>query len=107
MLPCEKNEMQEKKYNVETKIDTGYRDKVLAQELYNALIIVSDTYKDKEVTFVNDNGVNKTAVTSGRHDEKYNVVYMIRAMLKNKNSLHKKTVKILDIIHNQLCSEGF
>jgi len=106
MLACEKNTRHEK-YNVETVINTDYTKKILAQQLYNALIIVSDTYKDKEVTFVNDNGVNKTAVTSGRHDEKYNVVYMIRAMLKNKNSLHKKTVKILDIIHNQLCSEGF
>ena len=103
MLPCEKNEMQEKKYNVETKIDTGYRDKVLAQELYNALIIVSDTYKPMKVDFID----GKKTVFKGRQDEKYNVVDMIRAMLKTKNSLHKKTVKILDIIHNQLCSEGF
>ena len=106
MLACEKNTMH-KEYNVETVINTDNSKKILAQQLYDALIIVSDTYKDREVTFVNDNGVDKTAVTSGRHDEKYNVVYMIRAMLKNKNSLHQKTVKILDIIHNQLCSEGF
>ena len=80
------------KHNVRIKIDTGFQDKVCAQQRYNALNICSTVFKDDQPK---------------QHCEKYNVVYMVRAMLKVKNDLHPKTVDVLNIIHNQLCSEGY
>lgn len=80
---------QEIKHNVLTKINTSFQPKVFAQKLYDVLIAVSSTSEQRT------------------HCEKYNVVYMVRAMLDRKDELHPKTVKILEIIHNQLCSEGY
>ena len=92
-------------------IDAHFKKQVLAQQLYDVLITVSDTYKDQEVTVINVDGESKPAIINGRHDEKYNVVQMVRSLLKDKNTsgyqIHNKTIEILEIIHTKLCSQGY
>ena len=80
------------------KIATGFQGYVSAQQLYNALIICSEQYVHSDL----ENGIK------GQADEKYNVVKLVRAMIHSKEyKYHAKTTKVLDIIHNQLCSEGY
>ena len=65
-----------------------YKKAILMQKLEDALILISSS-------------------KSGSHCVKYNVVYMIRAMLKQKDDYHIDTVEVLETLHNRYCEEGY
>lgn len=65
-----------------------YKKAVLMQKLEDALVLISSSEDDN-------------------HCVRYNVVYMIRAMLKQKNNYHSDTVEVLEALHNKYCEEGY
>ena len=64
---------------------------LLAQQLYDTLMLIS--------------GI--TPENNALHCDKYNVTYMIRAMLKDEENYHYETTKVLKIVHRALCDGGF
>ena len=64
---------------------------LLAEELYNTLLLIS----------------GRTPDNTHIHCDRYNVSYMVDAMLKDKDRYHYETVKIIKKVRSKLTDAGF